>query len=94
MFELHFGAEGPAAAEVVGEHEDGVREVEASEAGVVLVLCGAGVAEDVVGVEVVAVDGFAVAADGEARGGRGGRGVGLVGGRWEGAGECCGDAEC
>lgn len=67
VFELNLGAESPPFAEVVAEHDDGMREVDLPVAFVVAVLLGVGVAVDVVGVEIVAEGSFAVAAYGEAR---------------------------
>ena len=77
MFELDFGTHGPALAEVVTQHDDYVGQVEAS-VRVVLVVLRAVVAQVVVTIKIVAVNGFPIAADSEAPLAGSGFGVGLL----------------
>ena len=66
VLELNLRIEGPAFAEIVAHHEDGVRKVHAAVPFGIGVLLRVGVAEHVVAIKVVLVNGLAISADGEA----------------------------
>ena len=67
MLELDFGAHRPTAAEVIAQHDDSVRDIDAAKARRILVAVGVAVAEDIVAIEVMAIGSLAIAANNEVR---------------------------
>ena len=67
VFKLDFGADRPSVAEVVAEHNHGMRDVDTTVSLILGIAVAVGIAKNVVAIKIVVVNGFAIPTNGESR---------------------------